>query len=92
MSAVITQELSSGEFCKLRYDTIPQLKNAKFWVVTLLSQISDIYIYITDYIYFKTELSARLWATKAIYIVLAARYDWIYINRFFSKHNTKSCM
>jgi len=49
-----TQRLSSSEVCKLRYDTIPvkkcickrfflyqKLKNAKFWVVTLLSQMSD---------------------------------------------------
>ena len=56
MSATTTQLLSSGKFYKLRYDTIPvksasanvsfytkQLKNAKFWVVTLLSQMSDIY-------------------------------------------------
>jgi len=55
MSATTTQLLSSGEFCKLRYDTIPvkcasanvsfytnNSKNAKFWVVTLLCQMSDI--------------------------------------------------
>ena len=54
MSATTTQLLSSGEFCKLRYDTIPvesasanvssytnNSKNAKFWFVTLLSQMSD---------------------------------------------------
>ena len=55
MSATMTQLLSSGEFCKLRYDTMPvksasanvsfstnNSKNAKFWVVTLLSQMSDL--------------------------------------------------
>jgi hypothetical protein len=55
MSAMKTQLLSSGEFCKLRYDTIPvksassnvsfytnDSKNAKFLVVTLLSQMTDI--------------------------------------------------
>jgi hypothetical protein len=54
MSATTTQLLCIGEFCKLRYDTIPvkkyickrfflhqYLKNAKFWVVTVLSQMSD---------------------------------------------------
>jgi len=56
MSAKTTQLLSSGQFCKLRYDTTPVknaptkrlflyqwLQNAKFWVVPLLSQMSDIY-------------------------------------------------
>jgi hypothetical protein len=55
MSAKTTQLLSSGEFCKLRYDTTPvksafanvsfyanNSKNAKFWVVTFLSQMRDI--------------------------------------------------
>jgi len=55
MSAT-TQLLSSGQFCKLLYDTIPvkiasanvsfytnNSKNARFWVVTLLSQMSDMY-------------------------------------------------
>jgi hypothetical protein len=55
MSATTTQLLSSGEFCKLHYDTIPvksastnvyfytnNSKNAQNWVVTLLSQTSDI--------------------------------------------------
>jgi hypothetical protein len=50
----MTQLLSGGEFCKLRYDTISvksasanvslytnNSKNAKFRVVTLLSQMSD---------------------------------------------------
>jgi len=54
MSATTTQLLSSGEFCNLRYDTTPvksayanvsfytnNSKNAKLWVVTLLSQTSD---------------------------------------------------
>jgi len=54
MSATTTQLLSRGEFCKLRYDTIP-VKSASanvsfcnnnsnmpnFLVVTLLSQMSD---------------------------------------------------
>jgi len=48
MSAATTQLLSSGKFCKLRYDTVPvksasanvsfhtsNLKNAKFQVVTV---------------------------------------------------------
>jgi len=62
MSAKTTQLLSSGQFYKLRYDTIPVkwhyicwkyifkryflcqiLKYAKFWVVALLSQMSDIW-------------------------------------------------
>jgi len=55
MSATMTQLLSSGEFYKLLYDTIPvkiasakissytnNSKIAKFWVVTLLSQMSDV--------------------------------------------------
>jgi hypothetical protein len=55
MIATKTQLLSSGEFCKLRYDTIPiksasanvsfytnNSKNVKFLVVTLLSQMSDV--------------------------------------------------
>jgi hypothetical protein len=55
MSATTTQLLSSGEFCKLRYDTKPvkiasanvsfytnNSKNAKFPVVTLFLQMSDI--------------------------------------------------
>ena len=51
MSATTTQLLSSGEFCKLRYDIIPVKsasanvsfynKNDKFWVLTLLWQMSD---------------------------------------------------
>ena len=54
MSATTTQLLSSGEFCKLRYDTIPvksasanisfftnKSKSTKIWVVTHLSQMSD---------------------------------------------------
>ena len=54
MSATTTQLLSSGEFYTLRYDTIPvksssanvsfytnNSKNAKFWVVTLLLQMSE---------------------------------------------------
>jgi len=53
MSATTTQLLSSGKFCKLRYDTIPVrsasanisflTKNSKmpnYLVVTLLSQMS----------------------------------------------------
>jgi hypothetical protein len=53
MSATTTQLLSSGEFWKLFYDTVPvksacanvslytsNSKNARFWVVTLLSQMS----------------------------------------------------
>jgi hypothetical protein len=53
ISATTTQLLSSGEFYKVRYDTTPvksasenfsfyinNSKNAKFWVVTLLSQMS----------------------------------------------------
>ena len=57
MSATKTQLLSSGEFCKLSYGTIfiksasanvyfyiKQLKNAKFSVVTLLSQMSDMFV------------------------------------------------
>jgi hypothetical protein len=57
MSATTTQLLSSGEFCKLRHDTIP-VKSASanvsfytnnsnmpnFSVVTLLSQMSDTHI------------------------------------------------
>ena len=56
MSATTTQLLSSGEFSKLRYDTVPvksasanvsfYTSNSKipnFWVVTLLSQMSDTY-------------------------------------------------
>jgi len=55
MSATTTQLLSSGEFQKLRYYTIPvksasanisfytnNSKYAKLWVVTLLSQVSHI--------------------------------------------------
>ena len=55
MGATTTQLLSSGKFCKLRYDIIPvksaysnvsfninNSKNAKFWVLTLLSQMGDI--------------------------------------------------
>ena len=55
----MTQLLSSGKFFKLRYDTIPvkrastnvsfYTKNSKmpnFLVVTLLSQMSDIYSYL----------------------------------------------
>ena len=55
MSATTTQLLSSGEFRKLRYDTVPvksasanvsfytnNSKIAKFWVVTLLSQMSEL--------------------------------------------------
>jgi len=57
MSGMTTQLLSSGEFCKLRYDTAPvkstsvhvsfytnNSKMPKFWVMTLLSQKSDILI------------------------------------------------
>jgi len=57
MFATTTQLLSSGEFCKLRYDTIPvksasanisfytkNSKSVKFWVVTLLSQMSDMFV------------------------------------------------
>jgi len=57
MGAKTTQLLSSGEFHKLRYDTIPvgsasvnvsfytiNSKNVKFRVVTHLSQTSDIII------------------------------------------------
>ena len=64
MSATTTQLLSSGEFCKLRYDTMPvksasanvsfyinDSKMPNFRVVTLLSQMSDIYIYIYIYIW-----------------------------------------
>jgi len=56
MSATTTQLLSSGEFYKLRYDTKPvksasanvsfytnNSKIPKFWVVTLLSQMSEMY-------------------------------------------------
>jgi hypothetical protein len=55
MSATTTQLLSSGEFCKLRYDTIPSKsasanvsfynnnsKMPNFVFVALLSQMSDI--------------------------------------------------
>jgi hypothetical protein len=55
MSEKTTQLLSSGEFCKLRYDNIPvksafanvsfytnNSKNGKFLVVTLLSQMGDL--------------------------------------------------
>jgi len=55
MSATTTQLLSSGEFCKLRYDTVPvksasanvssytnNSKTPNFLVVTLLSQMSGI--------------------------------------------------
>jgi len=55
MSATTTQLLSSGEFCKLRYDSIPvesapanvsfytsNSKIPKLLDVTLLSQMSDI--------------------------------------------------
>jgi len=55
MSATTTQLLSSGEFCQLHYDTVPvksasanvsfyinNSKKAKFWVVTLSSQMSVI--------------------------------------------------
>ena len=61
MSATTTQLLSSGEFWKPRYDTIPvksasanvyfytnKSKSAKFWVMTLLSQMSDISSVITE--------------------------------------------
>jgi len=54
MSASKTQVLSSGEFCKLRYDTIPvksasanvsfytnNQKMPNFVFVTLLSQMND---------------------------------------------------
>jgi hypothetical protein len=64
MSTTTTQLLSSGEFCRLCYDTIPvngvsanvslytnNSKNAKFLVVTLLLQVNDIYIYIYTYVY-----------------------------------------
>jgi hypothetical protein len=57
MFATTTQLLSSGEFCKLRYDTRPvksasanisfytkNSKSAKFWVVTLLSQMRDMFV------------------------------------------------
>jgi len=57
MSATTTQLLSSGEFCKLRYDTIPvegatvsisictnNSKSLEFLVLTLLSQMSDIVV------------------------------------------------
>jgi len=55
MSATTTQLLSSGEFCKLRYDTIPVKNgyaNVSFYTNTtkmpnfelsLLSQMSDIH-------------------------------------------------
>jgi len=58
MSATTTQLLSSGEFCKPRYDTIPvksasanvsfytnNSKMPNFLVVTLLWQMSDISIF-----------------------------------------------
>jgi len=57
MSATTTQLLSSGEFCKLRYDTIPvksasanvsfctnRAKMPNFLVVTLLPRMSGISI------------------------------------------------
>jgi len=57
MSATKTQLLSSGEFFKLPYDIVlvksasanvylytKQPKNAKFSVVTLLSQMSDMFV------------------------------------------------
>ena len=65
------------------YNNNSKMPNSEFWHSCRKSAIY--------YIYFKTGLSARLWATKAIYIVPTARYDWIQINRFFSKHNTQSC-
>jgi len=61
MSTTTTQLLSSGEFCELRYDSIPVKSasaNASFYtncskipnfeLVTLLSQMSDIYSYDTN--------------------------------------------
>jgi hypothetical protein len=64
MCATTTQLLSSGEFCKLRYDNIPvksgsanvsfytnNSKMPKFFLdMTLLLQMSDIYVYIHTYI------------------------------------------
>jgi hypothetical protein len=65
MSATTTQLLSSGEFCKLRYDAIPVKSgytNVSFYTnntkmpnfeLTLLSQMSDIhgnkYVYRLNY-------------------------------------------
>jgi hypothetical protein len=69
VSATTTQLLSSGEIFKLLYDTIPvesvsanvsfytnNSKRTNFEFVTFLSQMSDIYIYMSMYIYIYINL------------------------------------
>jgi hypothetical protein len=78
-----TQLLSSGEFYKLCYDIIPfemhlqtfflyhLLKNSKFWVVTLLSQMNDMYLHINIT---KTNLTFQknsILITQYIFIVIS---------------------
>jgi len=87
MSATTTQLLSSGEFCKLRYDAIPVIsasanvsfytnnsKNAKFWVVTLLSQMSLMVL---------TLCSCVLYGSRSNLQVLpyTTSPDWFFYNR-----------
>ena len=79
MSAKTTQLLSSGEFCKPLYDTIPfqnafsnvsfytnNSKNAKFWIVTLLSQMSDIICWCETNKSFSFLPSPNLWIQNAL--------------------------
>ena len=69
MSATTTQLLSSGQFYKLRYDTIPvksasanvsfytnNSKNAKIWVLTLLLQMSNMWKSISELCTVSTQM------------------------------------
>ena len=83
-----TQLLSSGEFRKLRYDTIPvksastnvsfytsNSKSDKFWLVKLLSQMSDM-IYMRPLLFQFTFCSSTLLTGLWTKIILKSWAKW----------------